>query len=91
MNHPAIPRGAGRRYCAPERFYLTNVRIEAVSRGTQRPTTWAACGMFLWASTLSRSWRASRRNVRCNEHQGRTGEPVCQCAYKIRWATSKYL
>ena len=37
MNHPAIPRGAGRRYCAPERFYLTNVRIEAVSRGTQPP------------------------------------------------------
>ena len=70
MINPAIPRGAGRRYCAPERFHPTNVRIEAVSRGTQRSTTWAACGTFLWASTLLRSWCTSSRNDRCNRTSG---------------------
>ena len=76
MNHPAIPRGAGRRYCALERSHLANVRIRGSgARSTQRPTTWAAYGMFLWASTLSRSWCASSRNTRCNRTSGENRGP----------------
>ena len=31
MRNPAILRGAGRRYCAPERSHLANVRIRGCS------------------------------------------------------------
>ena len=73
MNHPAIPRGAGRRYCAPERFYPTNVRIDAVSRGTQRLTTWAVCGMFCGPPPCRAHGALRVETLSVIEHQGESG------------------
>ena len=83
MDHPAIPWGASRRYCALERSHLANVRIEAVSRGTQRLTTWAVCGMFCGPPPCHAHGVLRVETLDVIEHQGRTGEPVCQRAYKI--------